>query len=255
VHPKYKTPAFATIVVGFVVAIPALFMNLTMVTDLCSIGTLFAFVLVCGGVLMLQNRTDIPRGKFKTPYLNGKYVLPSLVIICVVVMFTQYPQKTNDFIFNKEKMKDKTEIIQKLDPNEVVALKNVLIRSENPKFVASGKNIEKYYAGQNTKVLIKDLSFLHLPKSHFYNYGWINFARKIPTWIFILFTLFISVMTFLNNLSMIPLAGLLSCLYMMSEIKLENWIYFFIWLFIGLLIYFGYGRKNSNLAKAALLKS
>lgn len=53
VHPKYKTPSFATIVVGFVVAVPALFMNLTMVTDLCSIGTLFAFVLVCGGVLML----------------------------------------------------------------------------------------------------------------------------------------------------------------------------------------------------------
>jgi hypothetical protein len=32
-----------------------------MVTDLCSIGTLFAFVLVCAGVLVLQNKTDIPR--------------------------------------------------------------------------------------------------------------------------------------------------------------------------------------------------
>jgi amino acid transporter len=50
VHPRYKTPSFATIVVGFVVAVPALFMNLTMVTDLCSIGTLFAFVVVCAGV-------------------------------------------------------------------------------------------------------------------------------------------------------------------------------------------------------------
>src|SRR5690606_5812952 len=47
VHPKYRTPSFATIVTGFVVAVPALFMNLTMVTDLCSIGTLFAFSLVC----------------------------------------------------------------------------------------------------------------------------------------------------------------------------------------------------------------
>ena len=46
VHPKFKTPSYATIVTGFVVAIPALFLNLTMVTDLCSIGTLFAFVLV-----------------------------------------------------------------------------------------------------------------------------------------------------------------------------------------------------------------
>jgi amino acid transporter len=47
IHPKYKTPSYATVVTGFVVAIPALFLNLTMVTDLCSIGTLFAFVLVC----------------------------------------------------------------------------------------------------------------------------------------------------------------------------------------------------------------
>jgi amino acid transporter len=43
-HPKYKTPSYATVVTGFVVAIPALFLNLTMVTDLCSIGTLFAFI-------------------------------------------------------------------------------------------------------------------------------------------------------------------------------------------------------------------
>jgi amino acid transporter len=62
---KYKTPSYATIVTGFVVAVPALFLNLTLVTDLCSIGTLFAFVLVCAGVLVLQNKTDIPRGKFK----------------------------------------------------------------------------------------------------------------------------------------------------------------------------------------------
>jgi APA family basic amino acid/polyamine antiporter len=44
IHPRYKTPSFSTIVVGFITAIPALFFNLTTVTDLCSIGTLFAFV-------------------------------------------------------------------------------------------------------------------------------------------------------------------------------------------------------------------
>jgi amino acid transporter len=49
IHPKYKTPSYATVVTGFV-AIP-FFLNLTMVTDLCSIGTLFAFVLVwCFGL-------------------------------------------------------------------------------------------------------------------------------------------------------------------------------------------------------------
>ena len=87
VHPKYKTPSYATIVTGFVVAVPALFLNLTLVTDLCSIGTLFAFVLVCAGVLVLQNKTDIPRGKFKTPYVNSKFILPVLIVIGLVFAF------------------------------------------------------------------------------------------------------------------------------------------------------------------------
>jgi hypothetical protein len=59
------------------VGIPALFMNLTTVTDLTSIGTLFAFVLVSGGVLMLDTQ-NIPRGRFRVPYYNGKWVLPLL---------------------------------------------------------------------------------------------------------------------------------------------------------------------------------
>jgi APA family basic amino acid/polyamine antiporter len=63
IHPKYHTPSFATIVTGFVVAIPALFMNLTEVTDLTSIGTLFAFVLVCGGVLLMPREAAV-KGRF-----------------------------------------------------------------------------------------------------------------------------------------------------------------------------------------------
>jgi ABC-type microcin C transport system permease subunit YejB len=50
---KYKTLTYATIVTGFVV--PALLLNLTLVTDLCS-GTLFAFVLVCAGVLCYKTK-------------------------------------------------------------------------------------------------------------------------------------------------------------------------------------------------------
>jgi amino acid transporter len=86
IHPIYKTPSFATIVTGFVVAVPSLFMNLTIVTDLCSIGTLFAFVLVCAGVLRLQNDPTVVRGKFKTPYLNAKYIYPIILIAGVFKM-------------------------------------------------------------------------------------------------------------------------------------------------------------------------
>src|ERR1700754_3376225 len=80
IHPKYQTPAFATIVTGFVVAIPALFMNLTEVTDLTSIGTLFAFVLVCGGVLLLPRETA-HKGKFHLPYINAQWIAPALFIV------------------------------------------------------------------------------------------------------------------------------------------------------------------------------
>ncbi|NDF59851.1 MAG: amino acid permease, partial [Crocinitomicaceae bacterium] len=84
IHPKFKTPSFATIVTGFVVAIPTLFLNLKMVTDLCSIGTLFAFTVVCAGVLVMNYRkTTIQTESFKTPFINARYVLPvfSLLII------------------------------------------------------------------------------------------------------------------------------------------------------------------------------
>ena len=51
IHPKYKTPSFATIVTGLVVGVPTYLPNKTFVLDFTSIATLFAFVLVCGGVL------------------------------------------------------------------------------------------------------------------------------------------------------------------------------------------------------------
>src|SRR3984885_5941332 len=79
IHPKFGTPSFATIVTGFVVAIPALFLNLTVVTDLTSIGTLFAFVLVCGGVLLLPREAAI-KGRFHLPYFNAKYIASVLFV-------------------------------------------------------------------------------------------------------------------------------------------------------------------------------
>jgi amino acid transporter len=176
IHPKYKTPSFATIVVGFVVAIPALFMNLTMVTDLCSIGTLFAFVLVCGGVLVLQNKPDVERGSFRTPYVNAGYVLPVLLLGALI-------------------------------------------------YFASTGDLTRYFQLKS----------------------WSDFGQKIPSLIFWIFTLFLTVVSIPKKLSLIPSLGLLSCLYMMSEIPLQNWIYFGIWLLIGLVIYFTYSRKHSKL--------
>ena len=90
IHPKFHTPSFATIVTGFVVAIPALFLNLTEVTDLTSIGTLFAFVLVCGGVLLLPKDDQANSSKFKIPYVNSKYIIPALFVISLILFWQPF---------------------------------------------------------------------------------------------------------------------------------------------------------------------
>ncbi len=88
IHPKYKTPGFSTIVTGLVVGIPLLFTTPQFVLDFTSIGTLFAFVLVCGGVLVLpRNMEAKEKGKFKMPYINAKYIVPIVTVICFVVIF------------------------------------------------------------------------------------------------------------------------------------------------------------------------
>lgn len=82
VHKKYHTPAFATIVTGVLVAVPSLFLPGSLVTDLTSIGTLFAFVLVCAGVLTLP-RIKGESGKFHLPYLNGQVIIPMLTAVFI----------------------------------------------------------------------------------------------------------------------------------------------------------------------------
>ncbi|HMW76007.1 MAG TPA: amino acid permease, partial [Saprospiraceae bacterium] len=75
IHPKYKTPWFSTLVAGLIVAIPSLFMDMQFFVDLTSVGTFFAFILVCGGVLYLDEHGHSKEAKFKVPYINGKYII------------------------------------------------------------------------------------------------------------------------------------------------------------------------------------
>jgi basic amino acid/polyamine antiporter, APA family len=90
IHPKYKTPSFATILTGFVVGIPILFTDKTFVLDFTSIATLFAFVLVCGGVLLIPRR-ETAGGRFSLPYINSKFIFPTLVfgLIAVLTFFSK----------------------------------------------------------------------------------------------------------------------------------------------------------------------
>ncbi|MFZ1259108.1 MAG: amino acid permease [Chitinophagaceae bacterium] len=102
IHPKYGTPSFSTILTGIVVAVPALFLNLGEVLSLTSIGTLFAFVLVCGGVLVLQQRKDKPASKFKVPYINAQFIYPALVIAAIVLIVNKVPSHFTEDIWTKD---------------------------------------------------------------------------------------------------------------------------------------------------------
>ncbi|HZH95466.1 MAG TPA: amino acid permease, partial [Flavisolibacter sp.] len=75
IHPKYKTPSFATIITGLLVGLPIFFTDKTFVLDFTSIGTLSAFVLVCGGVLLIPRKEKVA-GKFHLPYFNAKFIYP-----------------------------------------------------------------------------------------------------------------------------------------------------------------------------------
>jgi len=85
IHERFKTPSFATIVTGLVVGIPILFTDKTFVLDFTSIATLFAFVLVCGGVLLIPRRRKEP-GKFNMPYFNAKITYPLLIAAALIIL-------------------------------------------------------------------------------------------------------------------------------------------------------------------------
>jgi len=189
-HPRYRTPAFSTILTGVLVAIPSLFMNLKEVTDLTSIGTLFAFVLVSGGVLILDGRKrppgETPRKGFRIPYFNSRYILPVLWLIVL----------TGLFYMNAE------------------GIKNYFLQN-NP--INAGESAMQ------------------------------AFSHKIPMFFFIVFAIGVTLLAIIKELSLIPVLGLLTNMYLMTELGITNWMRFLIWLIIGLLLYFTYGYKHSRL--------
>jgi APA family basic amino acid/polyamine antiporter len=251
VHPKYQTPSFATIVTGFVVAIPALFLNLEVVTELCSIGTLFAFVLVCGGVLVLQNKKDIPRGKFKTPYVNSKFIMPVLVVVAIALSFNYNKEATMNFITNEKQMNDAATIVVSLNETQITDIKQHIVASDSSSFAATNNDIETYMSSLTEANYSSFVNSLPVDESIKFQSGWDLFKHKIPMWIFIIIVFALTIWAFRQNLSLIPMLGLVSCLYMMAELDVSNWAGFGLWLVAGLVIYFGYSRRNSKLNKIA----
>lgn len=175
IHPKFQTPGFSTVITGIIVMIPSLFIESALMTDLTSIGTLFAFVLVCGGVLLLpQDNLPNTNRRFKLPYINGQYIVPVLLII---------------FLYS--------------------------------------------FRGR-----VED-AFLNIAEDS---------RQEILFLVFVFISVAIAVLTVIKKFSLIPVLGMLCCLYLMIEIPARSWGVFFGWMAFGLVIYFSYGYWRSKLA-------
>ncbi len=179
IHPKHKTPSYATIVTGIVVGVPILFTDKSFILDFTSIGTIFAFVLVCGGVLLLPAKERLP-GRFHLPYINAKIIFPVIFLGGLAFFYFWQPE----FFHN-------------------------LMNWNDPK----------------------------------------NGEFHLSMFFFLLINLVLVVLAFVKNLSLIPLMGLSSCLYLLTGMTHNNWFWFLVWFAIGLVIYFAYGYRNSKLHK------
>lgn len=84
VSPTFKTPGFSTFLAGALVAGLVLVIDDKLMTDLTSIGTLFAFVLVSGGVLLLP-KLEKQKGRFSIPNINAQFIF--LIIYSVTIFF------------------------------------------------------------------------------------------------------------------------------------------------------------------------
>lgn len=177
IHEKYKTPGFATIITGIAVGVPILFTDKSFILDFTSIGTIFAFVLVNGGILLMPRKQKL-KGRFHMPYINSKYIFAPLFFTVVAGFYYWQPE-----FFHQ--------LTHWSDPSE----------------------------GE----------------------------FRLSVCIYLLINVVLSYLSVTRNLSLIPLLGLTSCLYLLTGMTHNNWLWFGIWFAIGLLIYFFYGMKNSKL--------
>jgi APA family basic amino acid/polyamine antiporter len=92
VHPKYKTPHVATIITGVFVAVAALFSSLDAMVDLTNIGTLFAFMLVCIGIIILRVRDPHRERSFRVP--GPLWLLPVIGALSCVYLARYLPSNS-----------------------------------------------------------------------------------------------------------------------------------------------------------------
>src|SRR5438105_5928016 len=92
VHPRFRTPHVGTIITGVLVGVTAMFTSLDAMVDLTNIGTLFAFILVCIGIMILRVREPNRERSFRVP--GGNFLLPTLGVISCLILAVYLPPKS-----------------------------------------------------------------------------------------------------------------------------------------------------------------
>jgi APA family basic amino acid/polyamine antiporter len=91
VHPRFQTPHVSTWLAGFLVGIPAGIFDISWFANLSNIGTLFAFIVVSIGVIVLRKKQpERPRG-FRVPWVP---ITPIISIVCCLVLMVSLPLET-----------------------------------------------------------------------------------------------------------------------------------------------------------------
>lgn len=243
VHPKFKTPSFATIFTGFVVGFPILFTDLQLMVDACSIGTLFAFVLVCAAVIRMDGNPNAIRGSFKTPFVDAKIVMPLITVALVVLCFTTLKDDTKAFFGNAPQPMPVETFVSSLTTKELKDSYTTLSALTGGEI----NHLDDYLARLTPEEYKTTLQQLPVYEDKKMEKGWDVFKHKIPLYIFMVIYFGMIIRSFFKRTSFIPLAGMLCCFYMMAQLGLKNWFIFLIWLLIGLVVYFIYGYRHSKL--------
>jgi len=177
VHPRYQTPHVTTILTGIFVAAGASFFDIAVIIDLCNIGTLFAFVVVCASVLLLRYRDGHRSGNTNRPY--GL----SAGITLVLALGLGY-----------------------------WGLRSTHLGDQLTAMVCA------------PICLWVGLAFRNLPQAP---------ARPFNT----------------PFAPLLPILGIVTCVWLMMASPVVTWIRFFLWLVAGLVIYAVYGYHNSQLKR------
>ena len=107
-------------------------------------------------------------------------------------------------------------------------------------YVSWNKIMHSYYSVTNH---LSDISKINKPHTTLLSQSF----QEILFLVFVFILVLVAIFSFLRKFSTIPIIGAMCCLYLMIEIPPVSWLWFFIWMGIGLVFYALYGSKKSKL--------